>query len=84
MSKDLTPDEQRDRDDWGVLDLLIHAKDQRPWTAEEITRELGPQFDVVDAIDSLYGAGLVHRTSDGFVFASRAALRFHELKESRG
>lgn len=48
------------------------------WSASELARELGePTID--DLIGRLHGAGLIHRTADGFIFASRTAVRQIEL-----
>jgi hypothetical protein len=48
------------------------------WSAAELARELGePNID--DLVGRLDGAGLIHRTADGFIFASRAAVRQIEL-----
>ncbi len=76
-----TPDPEYDepRTDWLVLDLLIDVDRQRPWTVEEVAREHGHEHNAIDAIDRLHGAGLIHRTQDGFVFASRAAIRYNEI-----
>jgi hypothetical protein len=46
---------------------------------EELDRELGKCFHFEDAIMRLQGAGLIHRTADGFIFASRAAVHQIEL-----
>jgi hypothetical protein len=48
------------------------------WSVEELARELGGP-NIEDLIGRLHGAGLIHRTSDGFIFASRAAVRQIEL-----
>ena len=64
-----------------VLDLLIDDDRQRPLAVAEIVREHGEEADAIDAIDRLYAHGLIHKTSDGFVFASRAAVRYHELPD---
>lgn len=73
------PSCQEARTDWAILDLLIDADQQRPRAIEEIIREHGNQRDALDGIDRLHSAGLIHRTSDGFVFATRAAIRFHQI-----
>ncbi len=65
--------------DWFVLDLLLNNDVQRPWAIAEVVREHGHETNTIDALDRLYGAGLIHKTADGFVFASRAAIRYSEL-----
>jgi hypothetical protein len=62
-----------------VLDLLILGDSQRPWTTRELALEIGSQPIVEDAIANLYAAGLIHKTSDGFVFAARPVIRYHEI-----
>jgi hypothetical protein len=61
----------------GVLSSLL-AED-RPWTVEEMIREMGSRPAVEDAIDELYGAGLVNRINKRVICASRAAIRADEL-----
>jgi hypothetical protein len=68
-------------DEIAVLDLLVHGENQRPWSAGEIELAIGNPITAADAVANLHAAGLVHRTSDGFVFATKAALRFHELSQ---
>jgi hypothetical protein len=46
---------------------------------QELEREVGNPVGVADAINALHDAGLIHRTSDGFVFVTRAAARFSQL-----
>jgi hypothetical protein len=72
----LSPAEEDARDDSAVLGLLLDPESERPWSVDEVTRELGR--DPADSLVRLHGAGLVHRM-DGFVWASRAALAADEL-----
>jgi hypothetical protein len=65
------------RFDQAVLDLLLHQT--TPWAIGELERQIGNTLAVADALDRLYGDGLIHRLSDGFVFATRAATRTAEL-----
>lgn len=58
-----------------ILYLLTDPEDNQPlWTLEDLARELH-EPEVINYIGPLQGAGLVHRTADGHVFASRAAVR---------
>ena len=68
------------RIDWLVLDLLIDDDRQRPWSVHEVIREHGHLQNALDGLDRLHGAGLIHKTEDGFVFATRAAIRFNDIK----
>lgn len=79
--KQPTPDQATEeaRADWFILDLLLNNDVQRPWATAEIVREHGHETNALDALARLCGTGLIHKTSDGFVFASRAAIRYHEL-----
>jgi hypothetical protein len=72
----LDPEDEETRIDRFVLNLLIDEHNQRPWSIEEVIREHGNQRDALDGLDRLHGAGLIHRI-DGFVFASRAAIRLN-------
>jgi hypothetical protein len=65
--------------DQAVLDLLLHGDVAGPWAEEELVREVGDRVAVADALARLYGSGLVHRLTGGFVFASRAAVRAGRL-----
>jgi hypothetical protein len=63
-----------------ILDLLVAADGGRHWSIEEIALEIGNDLEVRDAVAGLHRAGLAHQTSDGFVFATRAAIRSNELR----
>ncbi len=71
--------EDDDKFDLAVLDLLLHDRSSGPWAIEELVREIGDRVAVEDALARLYGAGLVHRLQEGFVFATRAAVRATQL-----
>lgn len=59
--------------------LLMLTSEDRPWTVEELVREMGDRIAVVDALAELDAAGLVTRINKRVVCASRAALRADEL-----
>jgi hypothetical protein len=62
-----------------ILYLLTDLEDNQPlWTLEDLGREMGER-EIIDYIDPLRRAGLVHCTSDGHVFASRAAVRHIQM-----
>lgn len=80
--------------DWAehrvVLDLLVNSH-PAPWSMSELTRAIclsdeartGEEpsgVDVEDALNDLYGAGLVHRFGQ-FAFATRAAAEGARLRD---
>jgi hypothetical protein len=69
----------------GVLAILLEAHPGQ-YSMAEVVREMtdrpdefAPRDRVESAIRDLVGAGLVHRHGQ-FVFATRAAVRFDELR----
>ena len=64
--------------DSAILGLLVGPDSQRPWSDEEVAREIGSKVETADGLARLAGAGLCHRLKD-FVWASRAALHAERL-----
>jgi hypothetical protein len=65
-----------------VVMMVLLSSGHSPWSLSELQREIsgskGDAIDITDAIDELYGAGLVH-VSGGLVTPTRAARRMDEL-----
>ncbi len=64
-------DQRESHIDATILGMLLGPDDQRPWSVDEIEREIGKE--AADSLNRLYGGGLIHRL-ERFVWASRAAL----------
>lgn len=75
----LMPAESEARTESTIMSLLLVHDDQRPWSTEELVRTIGREIDTRDAIANLHAAGLLHRTTDGFVFPTRAATHLDQL-----
>jgi hypothetical protein len=73
---------ERDDIDAVQLDILYAltepGNNQPLWTIEDLAREMEDR-GVIDKVNALHRAGLIHRTSDGYIFASRAAVRQIQL-----
>ncbi len=62
-----------------VLYLLTRPEDGQPlWSVEDIGREIETDEPILP-VRGLFNAGLVNRTSDGFVFATRAGVRVVQM-----
>jgi hypothetical protein len=62
-----------------ILYALTEPGDNYPlWTIEDLAREMEDRA-VIDKVNALHRAGLIHRTSDGYIFASRSAVRQIQL-----
>jgi len=73
----LTPIEQDGQIDAAILCLLIDVDATRPWSFDEIAREMG--VNPTDSLNRLYGGGLIHRLG-GFAWATRAAVIADEIR----
>ena len=71
-SKQSLAEDER-RTDQAMLALLLTPEEQRPWSLDEVAKEMGEKIDTVDSLARLHAAGLIHRCGE-FVFAARAAL----------
>jgi hypothetical protein len=69
-----------DHMDWSVLVTLMASSDSWPWSVDELAREHGDGIAAIDAVDRLARIGLLHRTRDGLVFPTRAALHYTEIR----
>ena len=73
------PAERYDALERDVLYLLTDPESGQPlWSVEDIEREL-ETHDPMVPIRGLLRAGLIHQTTDGFVFATRAAVRWVQM-----
>jgi hypothetical protein len=77
MPHQRTPDPEQV--DSAILGLLVDLEAQRPWSVDEVAREIGDEVATADGLARLTAAGLTHRISEGFVWASRAALHAERL-----
>jgi hypothetical protein len=75
------PDEPNEQErKWDDLErallYLLTDPDHYPtlWSVADLSRELD-YFDADSVVNPLRNAGLVHKTADGFVFATAAAFR---------
>ncbi len=64
----------------GILDRLTGEDDQRPWSVDELIRDVGYRLPALDAINSLHHSGLIHRTKDDLIYPTRTAVRAKELE----
>jgi hypothetical protein len=68
--------ERDNQTDSAILMVLLSETSHRPWSVDEIAREMG--YDPTDSLRRLYGGGLIHRLDD-FVWATRAAAMADEI-----
>ena len=78
MQDQPTPDpvEEQDASERDVLHLLTGQGGAQPlWILPDLGRMLESEDDAEVAVDALHRAGLLYKTTDGHVFASRAGVR---------
>jgi predicted transcriptional regulator len=73
-----TPIERHNQADGNILLWLTLDHAQRPWSVDEVARELGDRNDATDALTRLHAVGLIHRMGE-FVWATRAAIHAEEI-----
>jgi hypothetical protein len=80
------PDKQPNRDPHEVenevqrdiLYALTSPEDNQPlWSQEDLAREMEDP-NIIDSVNALHRAGLINRTTEGYVFATRAAI--HQIQ----
>jgi hypothetical protein len=69
--------ERYDRMERDILYLLTNGLPI--WSVVDIGRDVEDPPGAADALRGLFRSGLIHQTSDGFVFATRAAHRMVEI-----
>jgi hypothetical protein len=72
-----TPAERLDEAERDVLYLLTDGE-QAVWSVEDIALAMADHC-AIDYVLGLHRAGLIHKTSDGYVFASRPGVRAVEM-----
>jgi hypothetical protein len=74
-----TVSERLDATERSVVYLLTSDYDLPIWSVDDLGRDLEAPAGVQDAVRGLHNAGLIHKTSDGHVFATRAAWRMVQI-----
>jgi hypothetical protein len=74
------PDRGLDEIERDIVYLLTDPNDVQPvWSLTDVEREVESEEDTKEAIKRLSRAGLVSRTADGHLVATRAAVRMVQL-----
>jgi hypothetical protein len=71
-----SPGERMDLGDSNLISMLTSDESHRPWSVDEIARQIDD--DPNDALARLSRDGMIHRLGD-FVWATRPAVRAEEL-----
>jgi hypothetical protein len=74
------PAGEQDNAEREVLYLLTGQGGSQPlWSLSDLGRMLESEDDAEVAVDALRRSGLIHKTADGSVFATRAGARMVQL-----
>jgi hypothetical protein len=72
--------EELDTVERDILYLLTGLEGDQPvWSVSDLGGEMESTDAAEVAVNGLHRAGLIHQTSDGFVFASRAGVHVVQL-----
>jgi|ERR1700722_1344012 len=75
-----SPNDRLNRVEQEILYLLTGMSGEQPiWSVEDLGREVEDNDDAEVSVKGLLRAGLINRTADGFVFATRAGVRVVQL-----
>jgi hypothetical protein len=70
------------RIDGAILGLLVNPHEQRPFSEGEVGRDIDPRYEhIAPSLNRLHQAHLIHRWN-GMVSATRAAVRFYEIRQA--
>lgn len=72
--------EREKHTDGVILSVLLAGDAQRPWSEDEVAREIEDPIAAADSLKRLARGGLIHRL-DRFVFPSRAAQVAEEIAQ---
>ena len=73
------PIEEDDIHERDVLYLLTDPEENQPlWSIKDLAREMEVST-IIDSVRAVERAGLVNLTADGYVFATRPAVRLIQL-----
>ena len=58
---------------------LLTGDDLPIWSVDDLGRDVEDPAGAVDAVRGLHNAGLIHKTTDGYIFATRAGFRLVQI-----
>jgi hypothetical protein len=80
MQDQRSPDERLTDAEREILYLLTGLKGEQPvWSVEDLGRKIGNAEDAEISTNGLLEDGLIHKTRDGYVFATQAGVRVVQM-----